>query len=50
MAVFFKVAQTMADLIRKIMLEVFDSTYYKILIYVKQPHFALPCFPKQSDT
>ena len=43
-----KVAQTMSYLIRKILLEVFDSTYNKLYIHVSQPHFTLSCFPKQS--
>ena len=48
MAASLKVAQTMSYLIRKIMLEVFDSTYNKLFIHVSQPHFALSCLPKQS--
>ena len=48
MVAHLKVAQTMSYLIRKIMLEVFDSTYNKFFIHVSQPHFALSCFPKQS--
>ena len=46
MAASLKVAQTMSYLIRKIMLEVFDSTYNKLFIHVSQPNFALSCFPK----
>ena len=51
MAAFLKVAQTMSDLIRKIMLDVFDSTLNKLFIHVhvSQPHFAVSCIPKQSD-
>ena len=51
MAAFLKVAQTMSDLIRKIMLEVVDSTENKLFIHVhvSQPHFALSCLPKQCD-
>ena len=38
----------MSYLIRKIMVEVFDSTYNKLFIHVSQSHFDLSCFPKQS--
>ena len=48
MAASSKIAQAMSYLIRKIMLEVFDSTYNKLFIHVSQPHFALSCFPKQG--
>ena len=48
MAASLKVAQTMSYLIRKIMLEFFDSTYNKLFIHVSQPHFTFLCFPKQS--
>ena len=35
--------------IRKIMLEVLDSTYNQLFVRVSQGLFVLSCFPKQSD-